>query len=381
MSTNKTSEYADIPFLNSVAKLPGYVRGSLSNLLNGPKWQKGPVDLSDLKTTDPKASKGSFIHFDRKSKEIAIKDNAGNVLYKAPATSGAIGFMDPEFEGVKNKGTIPAGMYYFSPESDVYINNPANIRTFDYDLGGVSWGSGKFRLHPAEGTDTKGRSNFTIHGGGSPGSAGCIKITNLSDKDRAILDKFTELRKSNEYNAKSALQEFGYKFRKNREFNKQSPEVKDKPFKDFFKEVIKHFDGKKPIPVKVTKIDPTIGNANSLKLANFKKFAVSLPEYSATPSNESIAVQGNIDLTTRPIVKNKDGSISTVRSMSFFEPESGLEVLVPTVSDEGKIMSDEDAKSYYYKTKKHLGKFRSPEDATAYAKKLHEQQEKLYVNR
>lgn len=288
MSTNKTSEYADIPFLNSVAKLPGYVRGSLSNLLNGPKWQKGPVALSDLKTTDPKASKGSFIHFDRKSKEIAIKDNAGNVLYKAPATSGAIGFMDPELEGIKNKGTIPAGMYYFSPESDVYINNPANIRTFDYDLGGVSWGSGKFRLHPAEGTDTKGRSNFTIHGGGSPGSAGCIKITNLSDKDRDILDKFTELRKSNEYNAKSVLQEFGYKFRKNREFNKQSPEVKDKPFKDFFKEVIKHFDGKKPIPVKVTKIDPIVGNINSLKLANFKKFAVSLPEYSVTPSNESL---------------------------------------------------------------------------------------------
>lgn len=114
---------------------------------------------------------------------------------------------------------------------------------------------------------------------------------------------------------------------------------------------------------------------------NFKKFAVSLPEYSATPSNESVAVQGNIDLTKRPVIKNKDGSISTVRSMSFFEPESGLEVLVPTVSDEGKIMSDEDAKSYYYKTKKHLGKFRSPEDATAYAKKLHEQQEKLYVKR
>lgn len=89
---------------------------------------------------------------------------------------------------------------------------------------------------------------------------------------------------------------------------------------------------------------------------NFKKFAVSLPEYSATPSNESIAVQGNIDLTKRPIVKNKDGSISTVRSISFFEPETGLEVLVPTVSDEGKIMSDEDAKSYYYKTKKHLAK-------------------------
>lgn len=119
-----------------------------------------------------------------------------------------------------------------------------------------------------------------------------------------------------------------------------------------------------------------------MNFANFKKFAVSLPEYSATPSNESVAVQGNIDLTKRPIVKNKDAPISPVRSMSFFEPESGLEVLVPTVSDEGKIMLDEDAKSYYYyKTKKHLGNFRSPDEATTYAKKLREQQEKLYGER
>lgn len=81
---------------------------------------------------------------------------------------------------------------------------------------------------------------------------------------------------------------------------------------------------------------------------------------------------GNIDLSNLPIVKNADGTISTVKSKSF--NIGGQEVLLPTIAENGDMLSDKDAVNLYKKTGKHLGKFKSPETATAYAKQLSGQQ-------
>jgi hypothetical protein len=105
-------------------------------------------------------------------------------------------------------------------------------------------------------------------------------------------------------------------------------------------------------------------------------FKLDQPSASPVGDFKGVVERGNIDLTKRPVVKNDDGTISTVRSMSF--EENGKEILVPTVSDDGKILTNDEAINQYHKTGKHLGVFDNADDATAYAQALHDAQDAHY---
>lgn len=92
--------------------------------------------------------------------------------------------------------------------------------------------------------------------------------------------------------------------------------------------------------------------------------------YVAPGSNpQGMEQKGNINLNARPVVKNDNGTISTVLSSSF--EIDGKEVLLPLVSDDGRIISAKEAQENYKKTGKHLGIFDTPANANAYAQELH----------
>lgn len=86
---------------------------------------------------------------------------------------------------------------------------------------------------------------------------------------------------------------------------------------------------------------------------------------------------GNIDLNKRPIVRNQDGSVSTIKSMSF--EEDGRQILVPTLAPDGKEMTKDEAIKRYHDTGEHLGVFQRPEQATAWARRLSERQGRAFL--
>ena len=72
------------------------------------------------------------------------------------------------------EGPLPVGEYYLNPSD---LSDPNFLGDAVRSLLTMSdWGDFRIRLYSRGRTKTYGRSNFFIHGGMSPGSAGCIDV-------------------------------------------------------------------------------------------------------------------------------------------------------------------------------------------------------------
>lgn len=138
--------------------------------------------------------------------------------------------------------------------------------------------------------------------------------------------------------------------------------------------VQEYLAGRKPLPAE------TIAYVNKI-VAEFRK-PIAQPA-GAAERVRGLVAPGNIDLHHRPVVHNKDGTISTVRSITITPeggPYKGKAVLIPTVVG-NRVVSNREAVEHFRKTGQHLGIFASEPDADRYAQSLHEEQAHEYGRR
>ncbi len=103
---------------------------------------------------------------------------------------------------------------------------------------------------------------------------------------------------------------------------------------------------------------------------------VKTPTPEPKPLPKGLITEGNLDLNKRPVVPRDDGKISTVNSITVGF-DDGFYV-IPTVTEEGLLLDNDQAVEYFKKTGKHLGRFYDQETADAFAQQLHLDQEKMY---
>ncbi|HMQ14310.1 MAG TPA: DUF2778 domain-containing protein [Candidatus Competibacter phosphatis] len=111
-----------------------------------------------------------------------LRMSGGSQTYSYPAVSGrpVNGRFDysASRQRVSGEGPIPQGIYWIRPDEldDNWINCQLSGRFAN------AWGRYRISIHPFTTTETFGRGGFFIHGGATPGSAGCIDLTNHMDR-------------------------------------------------------------------------------------------------------------------------------------------------------------------------------------------------------
>lgn len=115
--------------------------------------------------------------------KVTLQEN-GNSIMSWPAVSGRRGTQGPEYQSYRDYGPLPQGSYRVNVSGLDKLIAPYDRGPWAGDT--PAWGKYRFWLKPSASTQTFGRDNFSIHGGWTPGSAGCIDLT-------SEMDDFTDL--------------------------------------------------------------------------------------------------------------------------------------------------------------------------------------------
>ena len=139
---------------------------------------------------------------------FSLIDN-GVTVFSATAVSGRPlddGTFDYSIsrQKMKSTGPIPAGNYTIDPQKIQWWTDQdrktrtaallgfIGVKAGTWPGGPLAWGVGRTWITP-NGSEVYGRSGFTIHGGASPGSAGCIDLMGNDLRFFSTLQNYSHL--------------------------------------------------------------------------------------------------------------------------------------------------------------------------------------------
>ena len=155
------------------------------------------TSVSILPTSKNNNDANCYMTFD--GQNLGLYNNNGQVDV-LDAQSGKDNFQSAKYQNRANAGPLPEGTYYADQDQrqnltlkklvlklgeKVGLNTDQKVAWSGYPW---SWGIRRVLLKPGENTNTYGRSGFSIHGGLSKGSAGCIDIPRQTKQLSDYLD-------------------------------------------------------------------------------------------------------------------------------------------------------------------------------------------------
>lgn len=146
------------------------------------------------------------LHFDGKFLLWREVTDCKILRHSWSAVSGRAGYQTKEYQKLADKGPLPEGQWLVKPTEYQSAEHRSLLEKAKNEFGrgkwpggASSWGLHRIWLHPELGTNTYGRSGFSIHGGTTAGSAGCIDMT---DQITAFVKMFLDYGRTIELEAK-----------------------------------------------------------------------------------------------------------------------------------------------------------------------------------
>ncbi|MBT0893803.1 DUF2778 domain-containing protein [Geobacter hydrogenophilus] len=112
------------------------------------------------------------LRFSASQGKLTVTDSRGT--YTVNATSGRGNCLNnPACQPRENVGPLPSGQYFIFRRE---INNPNALGDLARNIFTGDWGDWRAPIRTSSWSAPYGRKGFFLHGGTSPGSAGCIDI-------------------------------------------------------------------------------------------------------------------------------------------------------------------------------------------------------------